>query len=222
MTIFYCLRLRDTPNLEGQVLVFISSRNRVAQLYPQAMGSLFVISCDSQDYGGSIRTCLHMGFDYLIMAAGSRYIALARTAQKTPLPTVLLLLGDVAIHADHTKNTFCCLCSLCYADELFTVPKPSNISLISYKVTISFSYYKQMWKMKLKICYTVKPVMPLHGELQFLIHEVLYKPGYVIPSVGSLTEEISCVSTSEFLTTVWIPEVCWKCRCTLIPILDGV
>jgi uncharacterized membrane protein YiaA len=38
----------------------------------------------------------------LIMAAGSYYIALSQTAQKTPLPTVLLLLGDITIRADHT------------------------------------------------------------------------------------------------------------------------
>jgi hypothetical protein len=57
MTIFYCL-IRDSPNLEGQVPVFISPRNRVAQLYPQAMGSLFVASYDSQGYGGGIRTRL--------------------------------------------------------------------------------------------------------------------------------------------------------------------
>jgi hypothetical protein len=56
------------------------------------------------------------------MAAGPRYIALAWTAQKTLLPTVLLL-SDIAIcEADHTKTTFlCCMWSLCYADELFTV-----------------------------------------------------------------------------------------------------
>jgi hypothetical protein len=37
MTIFYCFY--DSPNLKGQIPVFISFRNRVAQLYPQAMGS---------------------------------------------------------------------------------------------------------------------------------------------------------------------------------------
>jgi hypothetical protein len=37
-TLFYCL-IWDCPNLEGQVLVFISPRNRVAQLYPRALGS---------------------------------------------------------------------------------------------------------------------------------------------------------------------------------------
>jgi hypothetical protein len=35
--IFYCL-ISDSPNLEGQVLVFISPRNRVVQLYPRALG----------------------------------------------------------------------------------------------------------------------------------------------------------------------------------------
>jgi hypothetical protein len=49
------------PNLEGQVLVFISPRNRVAQLYPRALGSLFLASYDSQGYVGSIRTRLHTG-----------------------------------------------------------------------------------------------------------------------------------------------------------------
>jgi hypothetical protein len=38
------------------------------------------------------------------MAAGSRYIASARTVKETPLPTVLLLLGEIAICADRTEN----------------------------------------------------------------------------------------------------------------------
>jgi hypothetical protein len=52
-------QIRDSPNLEGQVPVFISPRNRVAQLYPQALGYLFVVSYDSQGYSGGIRTRLH-------------------------------------------------------------------------------------------------------------------------------------------------------------------
>jgi hypothetical protein len=48
----------DSPNLDGQVPVFISHGSRVAQLYPQAMGSLLVASYDSQGCGGSIRTRL--------------------------------------------------------------------------------------------------------------------------------------------------------------------
>jgi hypothetical protein len=33
MSIVYCLYFLDSPNLEGQVPVFISPRNRLAQLY---------------------------------------------------------------------------------------------------------------------------------------------------------------------------------------------
>jgi hypothetical protein len=41
-------QIRDSPNLEGQIPVFISPRSRVARLYPQALGSLFVASYDWQ------------------------------------------------------------------------------------------------------------------------------------------------------------------------------
>jgi hypothetical protein len=40
-------QIRDSCNMEGQVPVFISPRNRVARLYPQALGSLSVASYDS-------------------------------------------------------------------------------------------------------------------------------------------------------------------------------
>jgi hypothetical protein len=53
--------IRDSLSLECQVAVFISPRNRVAQLYPQALGSLFVVFYDSQGYGGGIRTLHHTG-----------------------------------------------------------------------------------------------------------------------------------------------------------------
>jgi hypothetical protein len=38
-------QIRDSPNLEGQVHVFISP---TARLYPQALGSLFVASCTTR------------------------------------------------------------------------------------------------------------------------------------------------------------------------------
>jgi hypothetical protein len=43
------------------VPVFISPRDRVAQLYPQALGFFFAASYDSQGYGCGIRTRLHVG-----------------------------------------------------------------------------------------------------------------------------------------------------------------
>jgi hypothetical protein len=39
-TIFYC-HIWDSPNLEGQIPVFTSPRNRVVQLYPRTLGSLW-------------------------------------------------------------------------------------------------------------------------------------------------------------------------------------
>jgi hypothetical protein len=57
-------QIRDFPNLEGRVPVFMSLRNRVARLYPQAVGSLFIASRDSQGYGGGIRPRLHTRFFY--------------------------------------------------------------------------------------------------------------------------------------------------------------
>jgi hypothetical protein len=52
--------------------------------------SLFVTSYDSQGHGGGICPRLHTGVP--AMAGGPRYIDSERTAQKTPLPTDLLLL----------------------------------------------------------------------------------------------------------------------------------
>jgi hypothetical protein len=57
-------QIRDFPKLEGQIPIFISPRNRVARLYPQALGPLFVASYVSQGYGGGIRPRLHTGFNY--------------------------------------------------------------------------------------------------------------------------------------------------------------
>jgi hypothetical protein len=47
-------QIRNSPTLEGQVVVFISPRNRVSRLYTQALGSLSVAFYDLQGYGGGI------------------------------------------------------------------------------------------------------------------------------------------------------------------------
>jgi hypothetical protein len=53
--------LRPSLNLEDQVSVFMSPSDRVAQVYPQALGSLSAAFYDSQGYGGGILTNLHTG-----------------------------------------------------------------------------------------------------------------------------------------------------------------
>jgi hypothetical protein len=39
----------------------------MAQLYPQALASLFIAFYDSQGYGGGILTCFHMGSAGVLM-----------------------------------------------------------------------------------------------------------------------------------------------------------
>jgi hypothetical protein len=58
-------QIRDSHNLEGQVPVFIYSRNRVSRLYPQALGPFFVASYYSQGYGGGIWPRLHTRGEWL-------------------------------------------------------------------------------------------------------------------------------------------------------------
>jgi hypothetical protein len=65
--------IRDSRNLEGQVPVYISPRNKVARFYPQALGSLFVASYDSQGYGGGILSRLHMGMGKGLQVAPLKY-----------------------------------------------------------------------------------------------------------------------------------------------------
>jgi hypothetical protein len=53
---------RPTPNLEDQVPVFMSPSDRVAELCPQASGSLFFAVNDSPGYGEDILARLHMSW----------------------------------------------------------------------------------------------------------------------------------------------------------------
>jgi hypothetical protein len=59
MTIFYCL-IWDSPNLESQVPVFISPRNKVVQLYPPGTGFPFRRLLRLAGLQRSILTHLHV------------------------------------------------------------------------------------------------------------------------------------------------------------------
>jgi hypothetical protein len=52
-------QIRDSPNLEDQVPVFISPTNRVAQLHSEALGSLFVASTTRRATVEVFDPCLH-------------------------------------------------------------------------------------------------------------------------------------------------------------------
>jgi hypothetical protein len=117
--------IRDSPNLEGQAPVFISPRNRVVQLYPQVLGSLSVVSYDSQSYGGGIRT-------RLTSASCLKDKSSARTTQKTQLyccrGVFTAPLHSKVRGADHIENTVLLLSRACMLRAL-----PNNA--VVYRVT---------------------------------------------------------------------------------------
>jgi hypothetical protein len=66
VTILYCL-IWDSPSLKGQVLVFISPRNSVAQLYPRALGKRQGKTVDKLEFpmhGDCSPVSLWLGFTY--------------------------------------------------------------------------------------------------------------------------------------------------------------
>jgi hypothetical protein len=71
VTIHYCL-IWDSPNMDSQVPIFMSPRNRVVQLYPCALSSLFISSYDTQGYGG-ILTCVHTELSFILSKSKLSY-----------------------------------------------------------------------------------------------------------------------------------------------------
>jgi hypothetical protein len=67
--------LRPIPNLEDQAPVFMFPSYKVAQLYPQPPGSLFVAFYNSQGCGGGVLTHFHTrSMNTYIMKLGLLYL----------------------------------------------------------------------------------------------------------------------------------------------------
>jgi hypothetical protein len=64
MAIFYCLNIETPPNLAGQVPVFISHRNRVAQLHPQTLGLSNLFTYYSY-YSLYLKFWMHIIYEYV-------------------------------------------------------------------------------------------------------------------------------------------------------------
>jgi hypothetical protein len=83
--LFSHLRL---PQLGEPGTAFISPRNRVAQLYPRALGSRFVTSYDSQGYGGGVRS---QSQSYIMTSSQSASLSWCQAPIWDPRPVVPLL-----------------------------------------------------------------------------------------------------------------------------------
>jgi hypothetical protein len=182
MTIFYCLRFDTPPNLKGQVPVFTSPWNRMAQLYPQALGFLRVASYNSQGYSEGIQTCLHKSSllvaAYLIFwerpanTQWTPYVASGQTAQTAPL-TTLLLLYYIAISTNCAENTtskllHCCMLQSCrLATGVFTKPFPSN----GYLCWLHSSCLEQICKIATSKIKTMEYIENSHIRLKILVRK---------------------------------------------------
>jgi hypothetical protein len=96
VTISYCF-IWDSPNLQGQVLVFMSPRNRVVQLYPRTLGSLFVASYDSQNqlYSYSFVICeVKSSYSYITTDGQSVSLSWCQTSLSDPQPIVPPFLNN--------------------------------------------------------------------------------------------------------------------------------
>jgi hypothetical protein len=129
--------IRDSPNLEGQIPVFVSPRKRVAQLYPEALDSVFVASYDTRGYGGSIPS----------MSAGlgsSLYSLWADTTENTVFSQFLYCYRDMFTSSLHRNGSSIvrvfissrsCLPSRCQAMNVY-----SSSAILSFRrhATVSF------------------------------------------------------------------------------------
>jgi hypothetical protein len=89
-------QIRDSPNLERQVPVFISLRKRVAQLYPQALGSFSRLL---RSQGGGIRPHPHRRWE-------PRYISSGSTQRKTPFHKNSSIVIEVFTSPLHKNGSY--------------------------------------------------------------------------------------------------------------------
>jgi hypothetical protein len=97
-------QIRDSTNLEAQVSLFTSPKNRIAQLYSHTLGSIFVASYDSQGYGGGIRTRLQSG-----LTSGSLPHSLFISA----VEAYCWLLTYSRVGPQHRKHIRCLVMDIC-------------------------------------------------------------------------------------------------------------
>jgi hypothetical protein len=100
------------PQPEGPGQSRYIPRNRVAQLYLQALGSFFVASYDSQSYGGGIRPRLHTGL-FFQLALDRPFRASGRIKQKITFPNNTSIVIEVCLPRRCIETTVLLLVRAC-------------------------------------------------------------------------------------------------------------
>jgi hypothetical protein len=76
-TTFYCLRCETSPNLEGQIPVFIFPRNRVTKLCPQALGFSHPFSAEFWLYLLGSRESRHLLEEFCFVSEVIVYLSMS-------------------------------------------------------------------------------------------------------------------------------------------------
>jgi hypothetical protein len=109
MTIFYCL-VWDSPNLEGQVPAFISTR---WPSYTPEHWVPFSSHIKTQGYGGWILIRLHTGYQLLVWLLPENEVEVTlRLLVSQSLPLVSIPLWDMLPDTNSVWKLLSCLCGL--------------------------------------------------------------------------------------------------------------
>jgi hypothetical protein len=123
MTILYCLRFETPPTWKARFPYLYPPGTGWPIYTPQALGSIFAASYDSQDCGGGIRNSLHAG--------------------NLVAPTTHAIQPRHVLRRKHrSQHFFCCCCCYCHClamDPLLIERLPRNGQCLSSHVTISLT-----------------------------------------------------------------------------------
>jgi hypothetical protein len=88
MITFYSLIFQTPPTWRARSLYLYPPAIGWLSYIPRALSSLFVASCDSQGYGGGIRTRLHTGaIEFVISQKIKLFLATAVRTLESYIPT---------------------------------------------------------------------------------------------------------------------------------------
>jgi hypothetical protein len=113
-------QIRDLPNLEGQVAIFISSRNRMPQLYPQALCSILSPPTTRRAKGEMLEPASALGLTTTRLVVSLYNLVMYRIENTVP-----------------NNLLYCCSCIHCRGN-VFTQPLPRSgpRSHVTYKMHI--------------------------------------------------------------------------------------
>jgi hypothetical protein len=101
LTIIYSL-IKDSTNLTDKVPVFVSLKNRIVQLYPRALISLFIAYYDTRDLGGGILNSFHTRCTHVVVISLKTAFVIVTDVKLQNL-TLFSFMGKLFITVDRGR-----------------------------------------------------------------------------------------------------------------------